>query len=179
MYKTHNCGELRASDAGKTVTLAGWVHRYRNHGGVYFVDLRDRYGLTQIVIDPSDEKMAEICQSIRFEWVLQVTGVVQLRAGTPNPNLPTGEIEVPAQTIKVLNTCKVLPFSINNPDEKVDEQLRLKYRFLDLRREKMRDNLILRHKLIKFMRDYLDDRGFLEIETPILFKTTPEGTYKS
>ena len=122
MYKTHNCGELRASDAGKTVTLAGWVHRYRNHGGVYFVDLRDRYGLTQIVIDPSDEKMAELCQSIRFEWVLQVTGVVQLRAGTPNPNLPTGEIEVPAQTIKVLNTCKVLPFSINNPEEKVDEQ---------------------------------------------------------
>ena len=175
MYKTHNCGELRASDAGKTVTLAGWVHRYRNHGGVYFVDLRDREGLTQIVIDPTDEKMAELCQNIRFEWVLQVTGVVQMRAGTPNPNLPTGEIEVPAQTIRVLNTCKVLPFSINNPDEKVDETLRLKYRFLDLRREKMRNNLILRHKLIKFMRDYLDDRGFLEIETPILFKTTPEG----
>ncbi len=175
MYKTHTCGELRASDAGKTVTLAGWVHRYRNHGGVYFVDLRDRYGLTQIVIDPSDESMAELCQNIRFEWVLQVTGVVQLRAGTPNPNLPTGDIEVPAQTIKVLNTCKVLPFSINNPDEKVDETLRLKYRFLDLRREKMRNNLILRHKLIKFMRDYLDDAGFLEIETPILFKTTPEG----
>ena len=175
MYKTHNCGELRASDAGKTVTLAGWVHRYRNHGGVYFVDLRDRYGLTQIVIDPTDEKMSELCQSIRFEWVLQVTGTVQLRAGTPNPNLPTGEIEVPAQTINVLNTCKVLPFSINNPDEKVDETLRLKYRFLDLRREKMRNNLILRHKLIKFMRDYLDDKGFLEIETPILFKTTPEG----
>ena len=175
MYKTHSCGELRASDAGKTVTLAGWVHRYRNHGGVYFVDLRDREGLTQIVIDPADEKMTELCQSIRFEWVLQVTGVVQMRAGTTNPNLPTGEIEVPAQTIKVLNTCKVLPFSINNPDEKVDETLRLKYRFLDLRREKMRNNLILRHKLIKFMRDYLDDKGFLEIETPILFKTTPEG----
>ena len=104
MYKTHNCGELRASDAGKTVTLAGWVHRYRNHGGVYFVDLRDREGLTQIVIDPADEKMAELCQNIRFEWVLQVTGVVQLRAGTPNPNLPTGEIEVPAQSIKDLNT---------------------------------------------------------------------------
>ena len=175
MYKTHTCGELRASDAGKTVTLAGWVHRYRNHGGVYFVDLRDRYGLTQIVIDPTDEKMSELCQNIRFEWVLQVTGVVQMRAGTPNPNLPTGEIEVPAQTIKVLNTCKVLPFSINNPEEKVDETLRLKYRFLDLRREKMRNNLILRHKVIKFMRDYLDEKGFLEIETPILFKTTPEG----
>ena len=175
MYKTRNCGELRASDAGQTVTLAGWVHRYRNHGGVYFVDLRDRSGLVQIVLDPEDENMAELCQNIRFEWVLQVTGEVRLRAGSPNPNLPTGEIEVPAQTVKVLNTCKVLPFSINNPEEKVDEQLRLKYRFLDLRREKMRDNLILRHRIIKFMRDYMDEAGFLEIETPILFKTTPEG----
>ena len=175
MYRTHTCGELRASDVGKSVTLAGWVHRYRNHGGVLFVDLRDRYGLTQVVINTEDPKFTEVCSQLRFEWVLQVVGTVAIREGGSNPNLDTGEIEVKANEITVLNTCKVLPFSISNPDEKVDEQIRLKYRFLDLRREKMRDNLILRHKIEKFMRDYLDEKGFLEIETPILFKTTPEG----
>lgn len=175
MYKTHTCGELRASDSGKSVTLAGWVHRYRNHGGVFFIDLRDRFGLTQVVIN-SDEsaEFAELCHDVRNEWVLQVVGDVAIR-GQANPNIPTGEIEVQAKEIKVLNTCKVLPLIINNPEEKTNEDIRLKYRFLDLRREKMQYNLALRHKVIKFMRDYMDAHDFLEIETPILFKTTPEG----
>ena len=176
MYKTHTCGELRLSDNGKQVTLAGWVHRYRNHGGVLFIDLRDRFGLTQVVINPvNSADLEKLCIDVRNEWVLQVIGKVTPRLeDAANPNLATGEIEVHAETVNVLNTCKVLPFSINK-EENVDENIRLKYRFLDLRREKMMNNLILRHRVIKFMRDYLDDRDFLEIETPILFKTTPEG----
>lgn len=176
MYKTHTCGELRKSDVGKKVTLAGWVHRYRDHGGVYFVDLRDRFGLTQIVINPEEsEEFASIVSEIRAEYVLQIAGEVFSRPPeAANPNMDTGEIEIHASKITVLNTCKPLPFSINK-EENTDESLRLKYRFLDLRREKMQKNIILRHKVIKYMRDYLDEKGFLEIETPILFKTTPEG----
>ncbi len=176
MYKTHSCGELRISDVGKTVQLAGWVHRFRDHGGVYFIDLRDRFGLTQIVINPENSpELADLVEKVRVEWVLQVTGEVNPRpADAQNPNLSTGAIEVQAKVINVLNTCKPLPFSINK-DENTDESLRLKYRFLDLRRERMQKNIILRHKVIKFIRDYLDERDFLEIETPILFKTTPEG----
>lgn len=176
MYKTHSCGELRKSDVGKTVTLAGWVHRYRDHGGVYFVDLRDRFGLTQIVINPEEsEAFAQIVSDIRNEFVLQIEGVVNARPPeASNPNMDTGEIEVHAAKITILNTCKPLPFSINK-DENTDESIRLKYRFLDLRRERMQKNITLRHRIIKYMRDYLDDKGFLEIETPIMFKTTPEG----
>ena len=176
MYKTHTCGELRISDVGKTVTLAGWVHRYRDHGGIYFIDLRDRFGLTQVVINPEDSpELSKLVADVRVEWVLQVIGEVRARpADAKNPNLDTGDIEVYATEINVLNTCKPLPFSINK-EENTDETLRLKYRFLDLRRERMQKNLILRHKIIKYVRDYLDAKDFLEIETPILFKTTPEG----
>ena len=176
MYKTHTCGELRISDVGKTVVLAGWVHRYRDHGGVYFIDLRDRFGLTQIVINPElSREFADLVQNVRVEWVLQFTGEVKARPeDASNANLATGEIEVHAAKSVVLNTCKPLPFSINN-DENTDEMIRLKYRFLDLRRARMLKNIELRHRVIKYMRDYLDEHGFLEIETPILFKTTPEG----
>ena len=176
MYKTHTCGELRAGHAEQTVTLAGWVHRRRDHGGVTFIDLRDRFGLVQVVADPVTAPEAhEVLLAVRNEWVMQVRGTVRRRpAGAENPNLPTGEIEVERQRYHVLNPAKTPPFLINK-DEEVDENTRLKYRYLDLRRERMRHNLVLRHQVVKFIRDYLDERGFIEIETPILFKTTPEG----
>ena len=177
MYKTHTCGELRSTHVGKTVTLAGWVHRHRDHGGVTFIDLRDRFGLVQIVINPDlPKKMLDMIADVRFEWVLQVTGSVEPRPeGMINPRMGTGEIEIIAKEINVLNPAKPLPFVVSKEDEQVDENTRLKYRYLDLRREKMRDNLILRHRVVKFIRDYLDKEGFIEVETPILFKTTPEG----
>ena len=174
MYKTHTCGELRATHAGQTVTLAGWVHRQRDHGGVTFIDLRDRYGLVQVVADPGNEA-TKLIQDARSEWVLQVTGTVRERpAGAQNPNLATGEIEIVATKVEVLNPAKPIPFVINK-DEDTDESIRLKYRYLDLRRERMQNNMILRHKVIRFIREYLSDREFLEIETPMMFKTTPEG----
>lgn len=177
MYKTHTCGELRLSHAGQKVTLAGWVHRRRDHGGVIFVDLRDRYGLIQVVFNPDlpKETLAEI-SSIRFEWVLQITGLVHKRPdGMENPKMGTGEIEVIASEVKVLNPAKTLPIIVSDDSDLPDENTRLKYRYLDLRREKMSRNLILRHRVIKFMRDYMDRNGFIEVETPILFKATPEG----
>ena len=176
MYKTHTCGELRLSDAGERVTLAGWVHRRRDHGGVTFIDLRDRYGIVQVVANPENSPQAhQAATDVRAEWVIQVTGTVRRRPeGMENPNLATGEIEVDVEELKVLNPAKQPPFLINK-EEEVEEQVRLRYRYLDLRRERMRSNLILRHRAVKFIRDYLDARGFLEIETPILFKTTPEG----
>ncbi|MEJ5225643.1 MAG: aspartate--tRNA ligase, partial [Anaerolineales bacterium] len=175
MYKTHTCGELRPAHIGQTVTLAGWVHRQRDHGGVTFIDLRDRYGLVQIVSNPENAEAAALLQDARQEWVLQVTGVVRRRpAGAENPNLATGEIEVEITHGEALNPSKMLPFLINK-DEDIDENVRLKYRYLDIRRERMRNNLILRHKVVKFIRDYLSERDFIEIETPMLFKTTPEG----
>lgn len=175
MYKTQNCGEIRPTHIGETVTLAGWVHRQRDHGGVTFIDLRDRSGLVQIVGNPDANPDTKILQDARSEWVLQVSGVVRRRpAGAENPNLPTGEVEIDVHACEVLNPSKPLPFSVNK-DEDVDENVRLKYRYLDLRRERMQKNLFLRHKVIKFMRDYLDQQGFIEVETPMLFKTTPEG----
>jgi aspartyl-tRNA synthetase len=177
MYKTHTCGELRAEHAGQTVTLAGWVHRRRDHGGVTFIDLRDRFGLVQVVANPDlPKETLDLVADVRFEWVLQITGLVQKRpAGMVNPKMETGEIEIIARQVKVLNPAKLLPFMVSKEDEPIDENTRLKYRYLDIRREKMRRNLELRHRVVKFIRDYLDERGFLEIETPILFKTTPEG----
>ena len=178
MYKTHTCGELRASHIGQKVTLAGWVHRRRGHGGVVFFDLRDRYGIVQITVNPDVSKeILDTISNIRFEWVLQITGKVHKRpVGMENPNMVTGEIEVIASEIKVLNPAKTLPFMVNNGEtNEADENMRLKYRYLDLRRERMRSNIILRHRVVKFMRDYLDKQGFIEIETPILFKATPEG----
>ncbi|MBN2148093.1 MAG: aspartate--tRNA ligase [Anaerolineales bacterium] len=176
MYKTHTCGELRATHAGQAVTLAGWVHTQRNHGGVIFINLRDRFGIVQVVANPDiDADSLAAATEARAEWVLQVQGTVQPRPeGMLNPNMPTGEIEVIATSVRVLNPAKTPPFYINK-DEEVDEHTRLRYRYLDLRRERMRKNLALRHKAVKFIRDYLDERGFLEVETPILFKTTPEG----
>lgn len=174
MYKTHTCGELRSSHVGQTVTLAGWVHRQRDHGGVTFIDLRDRFGIVQIVANPTNPDV-KVIQDARSEWVLQVTGVVRRRPeGAENPNLPTGEIEIDVSHCEVLNPAKPLPFLVNK-DEDTDENVRMKYRYLDLRHERMQKNLLLRHKVVKFMRDYLDEHGFIEVETPMLFKTTPEG----
>ena len=176
MYKTHTCGELRGTQAGQTVTLAGWVHRRRDHGGVVFIDLRDRFGLTQVVINPTLPKATlDLISNVRSEWVLQIVGNVQKRpAGMENLKMATGEVEVVASEVIVLNPAKPLPFMISS-DEEVEENTRLKYRYLDLRRERMRHNLELRHEVVLFMRKYLSERGFLEIETPALFKTTPEG----
>lgn len=176
MYKTHTCGELRLSHEGQTITLAGWVHRRRDHGGVTFIDLRDRFGLVQIVANPDLSADAhQMLEQVRSEWVLQVTGIVRARpAGMENPALSTGEIEVEVREVNVLNSAKHPPFLINK-DEEADENTRLKYRYLDLRRETMRKNIEMRHRVVKFIRDHLDNEGFFEIETPILFKTTPEG----
>jgi aspartyl-tRNA synthetase len=176
MYRTHTCGELNLAHMGQFVTLAGWVNRRRDHGGVTFIDLRDRYGIVQVVANPEISPAAhELLEETRVEWVLQVEGLVKKRPqGMENPNLPTGEIEVEVSAIKVLNAAKTPPFSINK-EEEVEENVRLHYRYLDLRRERMRRNIVLRHQMVKFIRDFLDGRGFVEIETPILFKTTPEG----
>jgi aspartyl-tRNA synthetase len=176
MYKTNTCGELRASDQGKEVTLAGWVNRRRVLGGINFVDLRDRFGMVQVVSDPNQyPEIHQALEEVRPEWVIQVEGMVRLRPeGLANPNMPTGEVEVLAKKVKILNQAKTTPITISK-EEGENEEIRLRYRYLDLRRERMRENLILRHKVIKFIRDYLDSKDFLEIETPILFKTTPEG----
>jgi len=176
MYRTHTCGELRAAHTGQTVTLAGWLHKRRDHGGLIFIDLRDRYGLTQVVADPSHAEAYAVAEKARGEFVLQVEGTVRARPeGLSNPNLPTGEIEVAAESIEVLSAAKPLPLPVDDDGYKTDEPLRLKYRYLDLRRPRLQNNLILRHKVVKFIRDYLDAQGFVEVETPILIKSTPEG----
>ncbi|HLA06133.1 MAG TPA: aspartate--tRNA ligase [Anaerolineales bacterium] len=177
MYRTHTCGELRASHVGQTVTLAGWVNRRRDHGGVAFFDLRDRTGIVQITINPDLAKeILDQVANVRFEWVLQIEGLVQKRPeGMANPKMETGEIEIIAKNITVLNPAKTLPFMVSSDADLPDENMRLKYRYLDLRRERLTRNMVLRHKVIKFMRDFLDEQGFLEIETPIMFKATPEG----
>ena len=176
MRKTHTCGELRAQDVGKRLTLMGWVHRRRSHGGLVFVDLRDRWGLTQLVFNPSVSPEAHaVAADCRLEYVLAATGTVQPRPpGTENPNLPTGAVELVIEHAELLNPARTPPFDVNQTGE-VDEALRLRYRYLDLRRESMRDNLVLRHRTNKFIRDWLDRRGFLEVETPILVKETPGG----
>ena len=176
MYKTHTCGELRATHQGTQVTLAGWVHRRRDHGGVIFLDLRDRWGIVQITAHPDVEPQAHAAAiDVRNEFVLQVRGVVRRRpAGMENPGLATGEIEIEAREVRILNPARTPPFVINE-DKPVEESVRLKYRYLDLRTEHMARNLLLRHRVVKFIRDYMDAHGFIEVETPILFKTTPEG----
>jgi aspartyl-tRNA synthetase len=176
MYKTKTCGELRASHAGTEVTLAGWVNRRRVFGGINFIDLRDRFGMIQVVTDPAAyPEIHQALEEVRPEWVIQVKGMVRLRPeGLANPNMLTGEVEVLAKEVKVLNQAKTTPITISKEEDE-NEEIRLRYRYLDLRRERMRRNLILRHKVVKFIRDFLDNKGFLEIETPILFKTTPEG----
>ncbi len=176
MLKTISCGDLRTEHVGKTVTLAGWVHRRRDHGGLIFVDLRDRQGLAQVVFNPEDAPdIHATAESLRNEWVVQVSGVVTQRPdGTDNPNIATGAVEVAAEQVRILNESKSPPFYINEESD-VDELLRMKYRFLDLRRASMRDMLILRHEVVRFIRNFLSERGFIEVETPILIKSTPEG----
>ena len=175
-FRTHTCGELRAENIGRRVTLAGWVNRRRDHGGLVFLDIRDRYGITQVICDPErSPETHRVASELRSEYVVQVTGkVVPRLQGTENPNLSTGAIEIAADDIVILNPSRTTPFPISDTIS-VDESLRLKYRYLDLRRPKMRDNVILRHRVVKAIRDYLDERAFLEIETPILMKSTPEG----
>ncbi len=175
-FRTHTCGELSAGNIGQQVTLAGWVNRRRDHGGLVFLDMRDRYGMTQVICDPERSPEAHrVGSELRSEFVAQVTGTVVPRLpGTENPNLKTGAIEVAADRVVILNPSRTTPFPISDTIS-VDESLRLKYRYLDLRRPKMRDNVILRHRVVKVIRDYLDERAFLEIETPILMKSTPEG----
>ena len=177
MMKTHTCGELREKEAGIPVTLAGWVNRRRDQGGLIFIDLRDRWGITQVVVDLEAAPTAHtVADSVRNEYVLQVQGKVRIRPeGTANPDLPTGDIDIVADEIVILNRSRTPPFYINREEGSVDEALRMRHRYLDLRREPMQENILLRHKTVKFIRDFLDAKDFVEIETPILFKTTPEG----
>lgn len=176
MLKSHSCGELNRKDVGAKVTLAGWVDRRRDHGGLIFIDLRDREGITQVVFNPETSKQChQVASEMRSEYVVRVSGEVALRPpGTENPKLATGDIEIIVQDAEILNPSKTPPFYISE-DVEVEERLRLKYRYLDLRRTRMKENLLLRYKVVKFIRDFLDARGFIEIETPILIKSTPEG----
>ena len=174
-YRSHTAGQLRAENAGERVRLAGWVNRRRDHGGLIFIDLRDRWGVTQVTFDPDREEIFSAAEQLRPEWSISIEGEVTRRPeGNENPDLPTGQIEVEVAELNVLNTSKTPPFEIDR-DRPVDELLRLKYRYLDLRRERMKENILLRHRIIKHMRDYLDDRDFAEIETPLLTASTPEG----
>ncbi len=177
MMKTHTCGELRLKDAGTPVRLAGWVNRRRDQGGLIFIDLRDRWGITQVVVDlelaPEAHALAD---SARNEYVLNVKGKVRIRPeGTANPELATGDIDIVADEIVILNRSRTPPFYINRDEGNLDEALRMRHRYLDLRREAMQKSILLRHKTVKFIRDFLEAEEFIEIETPILFKTTPEG----
>lgn len=177
LKRSHHCGELRTEQVDQEVVLCGWVSRRRDHGGLIFVDLRDRSGLVQIVFDAATigEEAFHKAESIRNEFVIAVRGSVRARsAETVNPNMPTGEIEIVVVELRILNKAKTPPFYIQDGIE-VDEMLRLKYRYLDLRRPEMQKNLMLRHRVTKVMRDYFDRNGFLEIETPMLCKSTPEG----
>ena len=175
MGKEVTCGELTRADEGRRVTLQGWVNSRRDHGGVLFLDIRDRWGRTQTVFNPENTEAFRIADSTRNEWVVAVTGTVRLRpAGTENARMATGEIELTAVALEVLNAAAPLPFEITD-DSLPDESIRLKYRYLDLRRPGMLRNMELRHRTVKFIRDFLSERDFLEIETPILMKSTPEG----
>src|SRR4051794_7583527 len=176
MYRTHHCGQLRKSDIGSTATLAGWVHVRRDLGGVIFIDLRDREGLTQVVFRPEENaELTKQAHQLGYEDVIQVEGKVAARApGMANPRMPTGDIEIVPDKLVVLNRADVLPFPIID-GEPANEDLRLSYRYVDLRRPQMSRNLRLRHRVTKAVRDFLDEKGFIEIETPILSKSTPEG----
>lgn len=175
MLRTHTCGQLRDSDDGTEVTLCGWVHRRRDHGGLIFIDLRDRYGFTQIVIPPESKEVFAIAETARPEWVLKVTGKVRKRqADAVREDNPTGAIEVLIASMDVLNEAKTPPFEIDQEKE-VGEEIRLQYRYLDMRRDRMKENLIMRHKLTQATRKFFYDREFIELETPILIKGTPEG----
>ncbi len=176
-YRTHTAGQLRASDAGSDARLAGWVHRRRDHGQLIFLDVRDRYGITQVVIDKTESPGAHaVASTVRGEFVVSVAGEVAPRLpGTENPRMPTGEIELRASEVDILSEAKTPPFYINEPDKPVDESLRLKYRYLDIRRQPMADRLLLRSRLVQAIREAHHTAGFVEVETPTLIKSTPEG----
>ncbi|HQS37966.1 MAG: aspartate--tRNA ligase [Methylotenera sp. 17-45-7] len=174
MMRTHYCGHLNREHIGQTVTLCGWAHRRRDHGGVIFIDLRDREGLAQIVIDPDTKAAFAIAETVRSEFVLKVVCKVRARPeGTVNPNLPTGEVEMLATEIEVLNASLTPPFMLD--DENLTETVRLEHRYIDLRRPTMQKNMMLRYRVSKTLRDYLDTNGFIEVETPMLTRSTPEG----
>jgi aspartyl-tRNA synthetase len=172
--RTHYCGAVSADDIGKTITICGWAHRRRDHGGVIFIDLRDREGMMQVVIDPDTPAAFKLAEEVRSEFVLKIEGRVRARpAGTENPNMPTGMVEMLTLDLEVLNASLTPPFQID--DDNINENIRLQYRYLDLRRDTMQKNLRLRYRVSKIMRDYLDAHGFMEIETPMLTRSTPEG----
>jgi aspartyl-tRNA synthetase len=175
LYRTHTAGELRAKNVGERVRLAGWVNRRRDHGGLIFIDIRDRWGVTQVAFHPEAKEAFAAAEELRPEWSISIEGeVVERPEGNENPDLPTGEIEVSATSLEVLNESETPPFEIDR-ERPVDELLRLKYRYLDLRRTRMQENIIFRNRVVKHMRDYLTTRGFMEIETPLLTASTPEG----
>ena len=172
--RTHYCGQLTAGMIGEEVALCGWVHRRRDHGGVIFIDLRDREGLAQVVYDPDRADSFALAETLRNEFVIRITGRVRRRPeGTLNPNLPTGEVEVLGYTLEILNKARTPPFQLD--DENVQDDIRLRYRYVDLRRDTMQENIKLRSRVTRAIRDYLDGRGFLDIETPVLTRATPEG----
>lgn len=174
MYRTHSCGELRITDENKKVTLAGWVQKSRKMGGMTFVDIRDRYGLSQIVFNQEiDAELCEKANKLGREWVIQVTGNVKQRSNK-NQNIPTGEIEIIAESLEILNSAEVPPFTIEDETDGGDD-IRMKYRYLDLRRNSVRKNLELRHRIVMLVRQFLDNQSFIEVETPILIGSTPEG----
>jgi aspartyl-tRNA synthetase len=174
MMRTHYCGQLNREHIGKTVTLCGWAHRRRDHGGVIFIDLRDREGMAQIVIDPDTKEAFATAETVRNEFVLKVVCKVRARPeGTVNPNIPTGEVEMLASEIEILNPSLTPPFMLD--DDNLTETVRLEHRYIDLRRPAMQKNLMLRYKVAKNLRDYLDENGFIEVETPMLTRSTPEG----
>ena len=177
-YRTHTCGQLRAADAGTDARLAGWVHRRRDYGGLIFIDLRDRHGITQVVVDAADAppEVREAASRVRPEFVISVLGEVAPRlVGTENPKLPTGDIELRATELTILSEARTPPFYINEPDAAIDEGVRLKYRYLDIRREPMQRNLLLRSRMVQAIREVHHAHGFVEVETPTLIKSTPEG----
>src|SRR5438132_8753936 len=176
MKRSMMCGEVRAEHIGKQLILQGWVHTVRDHGGLIFVDLRDRAGLVQVIVNPTaaPEAFAE-ASTLHDEYVVEIHGQVLRRpVGSENPRIASGEVELHATEVVVLNPCLPLPFPVAEGAQ-IDERLRLQYRYIDLRRPRMAKNLVLRHRVVKFIRDFLSDQGFLEIETPILANPTPEG----
>lgn len=174
MYRTHTCGELRIEHVNQEVTLSGWIQRIRNFGGMTFIDLRDRYGITQLVFDmESNAALCEQARKLGREYVIQILGLVQERSNK-NANMPTGEVEIPVKSLAVLNKSEVPPFTIEDESDGGDE-LRMRYRYLDLRRNPLKENLLLRHRMAQEVRKYLDNQAFIEVETPVLIRSTPEG----